>query len=55
MYGNNARLLVNLGDSVLKRTPIAYVGTINGNPSIAHFEIRERDKATNPLHYLPRK
>ena len=52
LYGNNAKLLVKLGDYVYKRTPIADVGKMSNRPSYLHFEIRKKDKALNPLHYL---
>ena len=52
VYAHNARLLVKLGDHVLKGDPIAEVGQI-GNRVIEHFEIRHGSQATNPLYYLP--
>jgi len=52
VYARNAKLLVKLGDHVLKGDPIAEVGQI-GNRAVEHFEIRHGSQATNPLYYLP--
>ena len=52
VYARNARLLVKLGDHVLKGDVIAEVGQIGGRV-IEHFEIRHGSQATNPLYYLP--
>lgn len=53
IYSQNAKLLVGLGDLVLRGDKIAQVGK-NGNPTFIHFEIRRNGKADNPLYYLPR-
>lgn len=52
VYGNNARLLVGLGDYVMKGQVLASIGTV-GNKSYLHYEIRHGHRAKNPLHYLP--
>ena len=52
VYAHNARLLVKLGDHVLKGDVIAEVGQI-GSRVVEHFEIRHGSQATNPLFYLP--
>ena len=52
VYSQNAALLVRLGDRIDKGIPIAEVGK-NRSLAYLHFEIRENDKANNPLHYLP--
>ena len=52
VYARNARLLVKLGDHVLKGDVIAEVGQIGGR-IVEHFEIRHGSQATNPLYYLP--
>ena len=52
VYARNARLLVKLGDHVLKGDPIAEVGQI-GSRVVEHFEIRHGSQAMNPLYYLP--
>lgn len=52
VYARNIRLLVKLGDHVLKGDTIAQVGQI-GSRVVEHFEIRRGSQATNPLYYLP--
>ena len=52
VYARNARVLVKVGDHVLKGDTIAEVGQI-GSRVVEHFEIRHGSQATNPLFYLP--
>ncbi len=49
VYAHNARLMVDLGDRVLRGGKIAQVGDL----AYLHFEVRKGSKATNPLLYLP--
>jgi len=53
VYGQNAEILVDVGDSVLKGQEIAKVGS-KGMKSFLYFEIRKQGVADNPLFYLPR-
>jgi len=52
VYANNSKLLVKLGERIVKNNPIAYAGTKN-NISFLHFEIRLNSREENPLFYLP--
>lgn len=52
VYARNVKLLVKLGDHVLKGDAIAEVGQWAGRV-IEHFEIRHGSQAMNPLYYLP--
>ncbi|MBU0468179.1 MAG: LysM peptidoglycan-binding domain-containing M23 family metallopeptidase [Candidatus Omnitrophica bacterium] len=52
VYSNNARLLVKLGEMVLKGKEIAQVGRRNDMVAL-HFEIRRNSIEDNPLYYLP--
>jgi len=54
VYGYVGEILVKVGDWVAQRQVIARVGKTGRSevPSL-HFEIRYRQKPTNPLHYLP--
>ncbi len=52
VYAQNAKLLGNLGDHVLKGSAIAEASTVNGR-GLMHFELRRGKDATNPLYYLP--
>ena len=52
VYSNNARILVNLGDVVLKGKEIAQIGRRNDLAAL-HFEIRRNSIEDNPLYYLP--
>ena len=49
VYAHNARLMVGLGDHVLRGGKVAQVGDL----AYLHFEVRKGSKATNPLLYLP--
>ncbi len=51
VYAKNRKLLVNVGDHVLKGDFIAEVGSEAGK-SFLHFEIRKGKEAMNPLYYL---
>ena len=54
VYARLGEILVRAGDSVTQRQMIARVGrSALGDGSGVHFEIRWRQKAQNPLHYLP--
>ena len=52
VYAHNARLMVQLGDHVLRGEKIAQVAR-EGNLAYLHFEVRKGDRSSNPLHYLP--
>lgn len=53
LYGHCSSVLVKEGQSVVKGTPIAKVGSTGWStgPHL-HFEVRENGKHTNPLAYL---
>jgi len=54
VYTRLGEILVRPGDSVTQHQVIARVGrSALGDGSGVHFEIRWRQKAQNPLHYLP--
>ncbi len=52
VYAHNERLMVKLGDYVLKGEKIAQVAR-EGSLAYLHFEVRKGQKPTNPLYYLP--
>ena len=52
VYGHNAKLLVGLGEAVLKSNTIAQIGRTN-NLAFLHFQIRKNAIEDNPLYYLP--
>jgi len=52
VYGNNAQLAVDLGDTVAKNDMIAV--SPSGEKSFLYFEIRRNGMAANPLLYLPK-
>jgi lipoprotein NlpD len=52
VYAHNARLIVQLGDQVMRGEKIAQVAR-EGNLAYLHFEVRKGDRPSNPLHYLP--
>ncbi|MFH2139121.1 MAG: peptidoglycan DD-metalloendopeptidase family protein [Candidatus Omnitrophota bacterium] len=54
IYSSNKKNLVRTGDYVSQGQVIALAGTTGrAAESILHFEVREKNKAKNPLHYLP--
>ena len=52
VYGHNAKILVQLGEIVVKNHTIAHVGRSN-NLAFLHFQIRKNAMEDNPLYYLP--
>lgn len=52
-YGNSHRLLVKEGQAVKRGQSIAEVGNVRGTKNFIHFEIRQKGKPVNPIHYLP--
>jgi len=52
VYAHNERLMVKLGDYLLKGEKLAQVAR-EGNLAYLHFEVRRGHKPTNPLYYLP--
>lgn len=52
VYARNAKLLVQLNDSVRQGQEIARIGQMD-NPPYLHFQIRKRSLEDNPLYYLP--
>jgi len=52
VYAHNAKLLVELGQMVIKKTPLAYLGSEN-DVAYLHFQIRQNELEDNPLYYLP--
>lgn len=55
-YAYTNKKLVKKGDKVSKGQVIGYVGKrkLSHNYGTLHFEIRYRDKAVNPLYYMPK-
>ena len=52
VYAQNSKLMVKLDDFIEQGKPVAQVGK-NGQLAFAHFEIRKKSAADNPLYYLP--
>lgn len=52
VYSQNSKLMVKLDDMVAQGAPIAKIGARRGVP-YAHFEIRRKSVADNPMYYLP--
>jgi murein DD-endopeptidase MepM/ murein hydrolase activator NlpD len=52
VYAHNERLMVKLGDYILKGDKLAQVAR-EGSQAYLHFEVRRGEKPTNPLFYLP--
>jgi len=52
VYAQNGKLLVKLGEYVVKNRDIAYVGQ-GDDRAYLHFEIRKNTIERNPLHFLP--
>ena len=53
LYAHNSTLLVSEGERVAKGQVVARVGrTGNATTEHCHFEVRKRDVAVDPLHYL---
>jgi murein DD-endopeptidase MepM/ murein hydrolase activator NlpD len=52
VYANNSKLLVALGELVLKNGTLAHVGH-SRNLAYLHFQIRKKSVEDNPLYYLP--
>ncbi len=52
VYARNSKLLVELGDLVLKNNVLAHVGH-SRNLAYLHFQIRKKSIEDNPLYYLP--
>ena len=50
VYSQNSKVLVDVGQYVLKDVPIAQVGR-NGRLAFLHFEIRKNSRPDNPLYY----
>ncbi len=54
IYAQNAKLLVKVGDLVIKKSPIAQSGKRpNNQMAYLYFEIRKNTVEDNPLYYLP--
>lgn len=54
VYAHNGRILVREGDPVAKGMKIAEVGMSGRvDESALYFEVRYREEARNPLHFLP--
>jgi lipoprotein NlpD len=53
-YAHNARILVNEGQNVTRRQPVAEMGDTDSDRVKLHFEIREYGKPVDPLNYLPK-
>ena len=53
-YGHNSRLLVKVGDKVMKGQPIALSGNtgLSTGPHV-HFEVRRNGTPINPIPFLP--
>ncbi|NLE65264.1 MAG: peptidoglycan DD-metalloendopeptidase family protein [Elusimicrobia bacterium] len=54
VYGRNERLLVKLGDYVVRGEAIAQLPG-GARPGTLHFEVRQGETAKNPLYYLPQE
>jgi len=52
VYAKNSKLLVKLGELVLRNRNIAQVGR-SSNLAYLHFQIRKKSIEDNPLYYLP--
>lgn len=52
VYAQNSKLLVKLGESVLRSRNIAQVGR-SSDQAYLHFQIRKKSIEDNPLYYLP--
>ena len=53
LYAHNSTLLVTVGERVARGPVVARVGrTGNATTEHCHFEVRKRDVAVDPLHYL---
>ena len=52
VYARNSKLLVKLGELVLRNRNIAQIGR-SGNLAYLHFQIRKKSIEDNPLYYLP--
>ena len=52
IYAKNSKLLVKLGELVLRNGDIAQVGR-SSNLAYLHFQIRKKSIEDNPLYYLP--
>lgn len=52
VYARNSKLLVELGELVLKNNVLARVGH-SRNLAYLHFQIRKKSIEDNPLYYLP--
>ena len=52
IYAKNSKLLVKLGELVLRNRDIAQVGRSSGLAYL-HFQIRKKSIEDNPLYYLP--
>jgi len=52
IYAKNSKLLVELGELVLKNSALARVGH-SRNLAYLHFQIRRKSIEDNPLYYLP--
>ena len=53
VYGNNQRLLVQVGDTVDVGDPIAYIGAdATERQAQLYFELRLEGQAVNPLSWL---
>ena len=53
VYSHNSEILVKTGQDVRRSEAIAKVGSGGrGNSAYLHFEIRNKHKPQNPLHYL---
>ena len=55
VYARNSEVLVKIGESVEKGTPIAKVGSAGRDKNTyLHFQIRKGHVSQNPYFYLPR-
>lgn len=52
VYAKNSKLLVKLGELVLRNSDIAQVGR-SSDLAYLHFQIRKKSIEDNPLYYLP--